>query len=280
METQYGGGELLRSELVEHQPQRDEYPRSRVQEHADRPGHDCKKRQLPTSGLEDGLERGGGNSDRLARDDPDEPGAVRVRYDRPLLPPQRRRPRHDIAEHEPGDAGNKKQECGRPVVTFGAEAHAQHIGRGDEREESEAAPRVVEVVIDCLSVSNEAPGRQGYECDERCCSDRQQAPRDHGVAFEPHADGDDAGGHDEGEVAGRQALESAVHSPAQLRGHTSQATGAATRLALDPAGDPEDGECHPSGGVPDVVRRVGVGVPRLPPGRCSPGPRRCSSAVD
>ncbi len=214
-----GRRQFLWSELVEHEPQRDEYAHNGVQEDSDQPGHDRKQRKLPASCLEDEFDRCGGDGDRLARDHPDEPGAVRCCHDRPLLSSENCGPRHDIAEHQPGDPGKNEQGGGRAVVALHPETHTQHVGTGHEREETEATLRVLEIVLGRLAVGDEAPGGEAEEYDERARANHQEDPRDRVEAVEAHADGDDTAGHDEGEVARREPLDCSAHTSTQCFSH-------------------------------------------------------------
>jgi hypothetical protein len=88
-----------------------------------------------------------------------------------------------------------------------SESHAQDVGAGDEREEAEGPTRVHEVADHGMPVGDEPRDREPEEDHEGGGAQDEQNIRDQALALEMGADRDDAGRHDQCEVAWCEALD-------------------------------------------------------------------------
>lgn len=149
--TQYGGSRVHRPQVVQHRPRGDEGACRHVQEDAHRPGEHRHHGELVSQRDEHRLDCRGGHGDGLARDDPDEPRPVGGRDDRTLLAAQNRRPRDDVSQHQPGQAG----EAALEDVTHTGPAIFELAG-DDPSGGEEGVPDVVRVPVVVV------PGAQGY----------------------------------------------------------------------------------------------------------------------
>ena len=74
---------------------------------------------------------------RLAGHHPDEPRPVRGRDHRPGGVPEHRRPRHDVAEHQPAAERHGEERRRPPRAALRGQPDPEHVGPGDDGEEPE-----------------------------------------------------------------------------------------------------------------------------------------------